>query len=190
MFLERTGAISMNLHSTLLHVTEDEMIRRHIYFHELAAERMRMSSLHHSKQITKMTMIFDMTGTSMIPDPVGLRLFRKVTTIDSNFYPERLGKLLLINCNWMFRGLWSIVHPLLDPVSRTKIEILGTDYKSRLLELIDPSQLPVEFGGTCSCGYDGKSEGDCLAPIRSWPRHDGELATTVTDGWCTIRGPG
>ena len=38
----------------------------------------------------------------------------------------------------------------------SQIEIFGTDFKPRLLELIDADQLPVEYGGTCTC------EGGCV----------------------------
>jgi len=59
--------------------------------------------------------------------------------------------------------LWSIARNFIDPVTRTKIEVVKTeDVRETLLKYIDAESLPREFGGTCSC----TSGGDCI------PVHD------------------
>ena len=35
-----------------------------------------------------------------------------------------------------------------DPVTQKKFHIIGTNYQDTLLKHIDPSQLPIEYGGT------------------------------------------
>jgi hypothetical protein len=52
--------------------------------------------------------------------------------------------------------VWAMVKPFLDPVVKSKIFILGSNYRSTLLEHIDADSLPAEYGGTCQC------EGGCV----------------------------
>ena len=74
-----------------------------------------------------------------------------VSAISQNYYPERLGKLYIINAPWGFSGVFSVVKRFLDPVTVNKIHILGSGYEKELLAQIPAENLPKEFGGTCSC---------------------------------------
>ena len=193
VYIERTGPISCRMHEYLKIRTEEELIVRHIRWQEVCSDRLRMASVHYQKHISKAVIIFDMTGTSMSVNPGALRVFKAVVTMDTHYYPERLERLFLINANWMFRGIWAMVSPWLDDATRKKIEILGTDYKTRLLDLIPPDQLPVEYGGTCACGFDGRGNKTatnpepCLAPIRKYPPDD--QRPPVVTGSLTMLGP-
>lgn len=66
--------------------------------------------------------------------------------------------MFIINAPFLFTATWSLVKPLLDEVTVSKINILGSSYKAKLLEFIDEENLPVMFGGKCSCegGYTKK----------------------------------
>lgn len=79
---------------------------------------------------------------------------QRASGISQNYYPERLGKLYIINAHWTFTGVWAVVKGWLDPVTVKKISILGRSYSKELLKQIDAENLPVEFGGTCQCPYD------------------------------------
>jgi hypothetical protein len=46
-----------------------------------------------------------------------------------------------------FTAIWSLLQPFIDPVTRQKIQILGSNYLDELREVIDDSQIPVEYGG-------------------------------------------
>lgn len=193
VYLERTGPISCRMYDYLKLVTEEELVMRHVRWQEVCADRFRLASIHFGKPVSKVIIIFDMTGTSMSVNPGALRIFKNVLAIDSNYYPERLERLFLINANWMFRGIWAMVSPWLDDATRKKIEILGTDYKPRLLELIAPDQLPVEYGGTCACGIDGKGSSSenpqpCFAPIRKFPPDENQ-GSSIVSGSLTLNGP-
>ena len=51
----------------------------------------------------------------------------------------------------LFKLLWAIVEPLMSKRSISKIEIYGPNkeqWKARLLELIEPDNLPSALGGT------------------------------------------
>jgi hypothetical protein len=58
-----------------------------------------------------------------------------------------MGWLAVINAPSVFSTLWPLVKSFLDPVTVSKIHVLGADYKEKLRELVDEDQLPVEYGG-------------------------------------------
>ena len=57
----------------------------------------------------------------------------------------------MINSPFGFASAFKLIRPLLDPVTAEKISILGSGYKSTLLEQIPAENLPKEFGGLCEC---------------------------------------
>lgn len=75
----------------------------------------------------------------------------EATSIGQNRYPEVMGKFFIINAPWGFSTVWSVVKGWLDPVTAAKIDVLGSDYKAKLLEQISADNLPKEYGGACSC---------------------------------------
>ena len=44
-----------------------------------------------------------------------------------------------------------MVKPWLSKETAGKVDILGSDYKDVLLDLVDPENLPSSLGGTCIC---------------------------------------
>ncbi|KAE8692654.1 ferredoxin-3 [Hibiscus syriacus] len=86
------------------------------------------------------------------------------------------------------RLLWSTVKSFLDPNTTTKIHVLGNDYQSKLLEVIDASELPEFFGGTCNCA----DKGGCMVSDKG-PWNDPEILKRVETGeaksrWSTLSG--
>ena len=75
----------------------------------------------------------------------------QASSIGQDRYPECMGKFYIINAPWAFSAVWSIIKPWLDEVTVSKVEILGSGYKDKLLEQIPVENLPKEFGGTCNC---------------------------------------
>jgi hypothetical protein len=88
---------------------------------------------------------------------------RDVSAVSQNYYPERLGKLYLVNAPWGFSSVFSVVKGFLDPVTVQKIHVLGSGYQKELLEQVPMENLPEILGGTCSC------EGSCaLSDLGPW----------------------
>lgn len=58
-----------------------------------------------------------------------------------------MGKFYIINAPFLFTTVWSVVKGWLDPVTVSKIVILGKSYKDDLLKQIPAENLPKDFGG-------------------------------------------
>lgn len=77
-------------------------------------------------------------------------------TCMNNFYPERLKKVFVVNQPWTLSLLYSVIEPLLDPVTRKKICFLK---KQELLVHYFPKEtLLVDYGGQ----WTGDLSGDIL----------------------------
>lgn len=69
---------------------------------------------------------------------------------DSDHYPERLGRLIIINAPVMLSWAWKIISTFLDEVTRNKVSILSNRkvWEAKLQEMIDIDQIPIMYGGT------------------------------------------
>jgi len=86
--------------------------------------------------------------------PAAIRWALKMATIDGGHYPERLAKMLIVNAPRVVHTFYEMLNYVLDPATRAKIRIFGPDraqWLPELHELVDPDQLPPEYGGTGAC---------------------------------------
>ena len=103
----------------------------------------------HKKYIYQMCIIMDIRKidftklTKQVYEFVEIR-----ATYDQSYYPEMLGKLIVINNSKLIQALWSICSAFIDEKTRKKVMICSEDdYKEVLLDLIDVDSLPRIFGG-------------------------------------------
>lgn len=95
--------------------------------------------------------IMDLKGVGISKASQVYGYVKAASNMSQNYYPERLGRLYVINAPWGFSGVWSIVKGWLDPVTVQKIHILGSSYQKELLAQVPPENLPKSLGGTCEC---------------------------------------
>ncbi|KAF2641442.1 SEC14 cytosolic factor [Massarina eburnea CBS 473.64] len=95
--------------------------------------------------------ILDLKGVGISKATSVYGYLQSVSAISQNYYPERLGKLYVINAPWGFAGVFSIVKKFLDPVTVSKIHVLGSGYEKELLAQVPSENLPKQFGGKCEC---------------------------------------
>ncbi|KAG6830200.1 hypothetical protein H0H92_001787 [Tricholoma furcatifolium] len=92
---------------------------------------------------------------------------KSAASIGQNRYPETMGKFYVINAGTVFTAIWGAVKGWLDPVTQSKIQILGGSYKEELLKQIPKENLPKDLGGTCEC------PGGCaLSDAGAWNVHE------------------
>ncbi|KAL6640099.1 hypothetical protein ACP70R_022409 [Stipagrostis hirtigluma subsp. patula] len=158
VYIERLGKVEPN---KLMHITTvDRYMKYHVQEFERAfRDRFPSCSIAAKRHIDSTTTILDVDG-------VGLKNFSKTARdmlsrmqkIDSDYYPETLHQMFVVNAGGGFKLLWNSVKGFLDPKTASKIHVLGTKFQNKLLEVIDASQLPEFLGGTCTCA----AEGGCL----------------------------
>lgn len=125
-------------------------------YEKLADPRLPACSRKAGKLLETSCTVMDLKGVGLGNAASVFGYIRQASAISQNYYPERLGKMYLINAPWGFSSVFSIVKGFLDPVTVKKIFVLGAGYQSALLEQIPKENLPVHFGGTCECA------GGCL----------------------------
>jgi hypothetical protein len=96
----------------------------------------------------KQVVVFDAANLCFWPPWDAFAVLHQWILIDEAYYPERLFRMIIINCPSFFTTLWSIIKNWIDPATLLKIVIVGEDYHNCLTELIDKSEIPAEYGGS------------------------------------------
>ena len=94
----------------------------------------------------KLTWIFDFSQMGKrAKDEESSKTRQEVIKILQEYYPERLGLLLLVNTPWYFRVIATLVWPFIDKRTRAKIR---TDVKlNELVHFVAEDELLVSLGG-------------------------------------------
>ncbi|XP_058113059.1 phosphatidylinositol/phosphatidylcholine transfer protein SFH13 isoform X3 [Magnolia sinica] len=181
VYIERLGKAEP---SKLMHITTVERyLKYHVQEFERAfREKFPACSIAAKRHIDTTTTILDVQG-------LGMKNFGRnaydllvgMQKIDSNYYPETLHQMFIVNAGPGFKVLWSSVKKFLDANTISKIHVLGSKFQSRLLEVIDSRQLPDFFGGSCSCTM----EGGCLRSNKG-PWNDPEIMKLIHNGEATF----
>lgn len=78
---------------------------------------------------------------------------KQAINILQNNYPERLGRVCLLDPPFVFRAAWAVIRPWLDERTRQKVQFLSGDYRKELLTMVDAAALPAKYGGTSDFVY-------------------------------------
>ena len=121
--------------------SDEEYLRMIVYFTETATRSM-------GEGVERFTILFDLGGfNSEMASPRALTCLHHLVTLTQSIYPEHLASALLFNVPFVFRAVWSVIRPWIDPVTAAKVFFLGSEYEDELLEQIAPEMLCSEFGG-------------------------------------------
>ncbi|XVE65076.1 hypothetical protein DITRI_Ditri07aG0153300 [Diplodiscus trichospermus] len=155
VYIERVGMVDLN---ALLQVTSiDRFVKYHVSEQEKTLNlRFPACSIAAKRHIASTTSILDVKGVGMSNFSKPARyLFMEIQKIDSNYYPETLNRLFIINAGSGFRMLWKVLKAFMDARTLAKVDVLGSNYLSNLIEVIDTSNLPSFLGGNCTCADYG-----------------------------------
>lgn len=120
-------------------------------YERLLDQRFPACSEKAGKHIEQCYTILDMKGVALSQASTVVPFVRETAKIAQDYYPEMMGKMVIINSPMLFRGAFTLVKPFLDPVTLSKIEILGGSYKSTLEKDIPAENIPGLLGGACNC---------------------------------------
>ncbi|KAG5653285.1 hypothetical protein H0H81_001349 [Sphagnurus paluster] len=150
IYIEQLGLLDIKaLYAT---TTPDRLLQRLVFEYErFLDERLPACSAAVGHPVETSCTILDLSGVSLSNFYRVKDYVMQASSIGQDRYPECMGRFYIINAPWAFSAVWSMIKPWLDEVTVSKIDILGSGYKSTLLEQIAPESLPKELGGTCQC---------------------------------------
>eukprot|EP00596_Hydrurales_sp_CCMP1899_P004290 CAMPEP_0119054522 /NCGR_PEP_ID=MMETSP1177-20130426/75126_1 /TAXON_ID=2985 /ORGANISM="Ochromonas sp, Strain CCMP1899" /LENGTH=240 /DNA_ID=CAMNT_0007034783 /DNA_START=438 /DNA_END=1160 /DNA_ORIENTATION=+ len=131
--------------------TMDRIINFHAWESEQLLRLMHDKSTEMNINVETFTIIIDASGWSMgLCTSNALAFIKGMATTDSNHYPERLGRCVVINAPKILAWAYGLIKPLLDEVQKEKMVILARKevWFPVLLTLMDIDQIPVQYGGT------------------------------------------
>ncbi|EXC28302.1 Sec14 cytosolic factor [Morus notabilis] len=174
LYIERIGLLDLN---ELLKVTTvDRFVKHHVSEQEKTLNlRYPACSIAAKKHVASTTSILDVQGVGLANFSRPARsIFMEIQKIDSNYYPETLHRLFIVNAGSGFRMLWKAIKAFMDARTLAKIHVSGYNYINDLLEVIDISNLPTFLGGNCTCS----DHGGCLLSDKG-PWNNPEIAEIV-----------
>lgn len=148
IYIEKSGLMPVD--KVLNQFTSEELVQTHIYWLEFYCQRARERSRQLGIHVESFAMIYDLKRCKLEMRK-SFPLFRESLQIDNNYYPERLGQMFIVNPPAVFPVLWNLVKHWLDPVTKSKVQVIkkGPGTATALLQHIDADQLPQEYGGSC-----------------------------------------
>lgn len=154
VYIEQMGGIDL---TAMYKITTGERMLTNlaVEYERLADPRLPAASRKAGNLLETCCTIMDLKGVGITKVPQVYSYVKQASAMSQNYYPERLGRMYLINAPWGFSGVWNAVKGWLDPVTVQKIHILGSGYLKELSAQIALENLPKHLGGTCEC------EGGC-----------------------------
>ena len=166
IYIELLSKIDMD---KLLKATTEERLKKYYVreYERLMKYRFPACSSVMKKPIEQSLTILDLEGIGISHLVGKTKAFLQIaSSVGQDYYPEMLGTMMLLNTSFLFNAVWAIAKAFIDEKTRKKIHMLGYKYKSKLLELVDPQNLPNIIGGECTCPH---IENGCLySDIGPW----------------------
>ncbi|KAK7829309.1 phosphatidylinositol/phosphatidylcholine transfer protein sfh13 [Quercus suber] len=156
VYIERLGKAHP---SRLMRITTiDRYLKYHVQeFERALQEKFPACSIAAKRRICTTTTILDVQGLGIKNfTRTAASLLAAMSKIDNSYYPETLHRMYIVNAGPGFKKmLWPAAQKFLDAKTIGKIQVLDPKSLSKLLEVIDSSQLPDFLGGVCTCSIEG-----------------------------------
>ncbi|CAG8972849.1 hypothetical protein HYALB_00001268 [Hymenoscyphus albidus] len=154
VYIEQMGKIDLAAMYKI--TTSDRMLQNlAVEYEKIADPRLPACSRKSGHLVETCCTIMDLKGVGISKVSSVYSYVKLASNMSQNYYPERLGKLYMINAPWGFSGVFGMIKGWLDPITVEKIHILGTGYQKELLAQIPAENLPKAFGGSCECSGEG-----------------------------------
>jgi hypothetical protein len=147
IYIERTGMLKL---SQLFQVSTEERIMKYWIqsYERLTNQIMPICSKVAGRHVEQTCTILDLKGGSTkIMSKQVYDFVKLASSIGQNYYPETMGKMYIVNAPLLFSGIWAMMKPWIDEKTRAKIEIIGSKFEAKLLDMIPAENLPDFLGG-------------------------------------------
>ncbi|ETW09420.1 hypothetical protein H310_00028 [Aphanomyces invadans] len=143
VYYEKVGKIDLKAMKAA-GLTIDQLLRHYVYLTEY------MWTILEPSDSGRSVTVLDVNGIGFYDLAGDVLLFvRQATGFVSANYPERSAQIFIVNVPTWFNMVWSVVSPMIDPVTKEKIRICkGRAVKEELLKSIAEDQLPADYGGS------------------------------------------
>lgn len=88
---------------------------------------------------TQICVLFDRTGMSQATEKKWLPLYKELSSVVQDYYPERLYQAYVLHMNWFAKIMFSMCKPFLAKKTRNKIVVIRND--EHLLEFFNQDTL-------------------------------------------------
>ncbi|KFZ16625.1 hypothetical protein V501_02128 [Pseudogymnoascus sp. VKM F-4519 (FW-2642)] len=154
VYIEQLGKCDLTAMNKI--TTQERMLQNlAVEYEKVSDPRLPACSRKSGHLLETCCTIMDLKGVGLAKISSVYGYVKEASAMSQNHYPERLGRLYLINAPWGFSSVFGMIKSFLDPVTVEKIHVLGSGYQSQLLAQVPAENLPKQFGGSCDC------EGGC-----------------------------
>lgn len=148
-------------------VSTEAMVKHVIYQIELISQEMKRQTEKLGKLVDTFTVVFDYENFTLrqVYCLQVIEVTRALMVVYENHYPEILERCLIINAPSFFPVFWRFIRPFFTDRTANKIEIFTREgWQPVLLKYMDPSQLPVHWGGHLVGPHGDKKCTHMIAP--------------------------
>ncbi|TVY57465.1 Sec14 cytosolic factor [Lachnellula suecica] len=150
VYIEQLGNIDLNAMYKI--TTQERMLQNlAVEYEKVGDPRLPACSRKAGVLLETCCTIMDLKGVGLSKVSSVYGYVKLASAMSQNYYPERLGKMYLINAPWGFSTVFGVVKGWLDPITVEKIHVLGSGYQKELLAQVPAENLPKIFGGKCDC---------------------------------------
>lgn len=136
VYIERFGILDVPALFAI--TTEERMIRHYVQEYELLMKlKFPACSALKGERVVQGLTIFDMTnGSISTANKQTYALCKLASQVGSDYYPEIMGNLFVVNAPMLFSGIWAVVKGFLDEKTRGKIKIIGGTFLPTLEQFL------------------------------------------------------
>jgi len=161
IYWEKTGKLKCEAVADPNIMNPVEFLNGHIWGMEHVFELAHQKSLELGKRIDTFTSILDMDGLGF-SHRAAMPILKSCMDIDDLYYPERIGKLYVLNTPWVAPALFSVAQPLLPAAVKDRMFVVKGEPGKFLVNHIEKKYLPAQYGGECTCS---NKQGGCIPEL-------------------------
>lgn len=166
-YFEKLGGVDFDALRRENYTNDRMLLNLAVEYEKMVDPRLPACSRQAGHLLETSCSVLDVQGVGLTGQQTVLHYIKQASAMSNANYPERLGKMYVINAGFAVWAIWKIAKVFLDPVTASKIDVLGGNYKSTLLKHIPAENLPAIYGGQCKC------EGGCeLSDAGPWQEEE------------------